>query len=126
MTVGLTPWRGAPKLLPPRPALASAGMPATVPGVPVDTPPGAAAQLCDASVMGVLAAGMPAPPAQLGGTDIGPMDDPVPAAAETGAAPGPPAPPRPAAGPTWEVKALPSPPMSADAVEGPARAVSRP
>jgi hypothetical protein len=61
-------------------------MPAMVPGDPVDTPPGAAVQLCDASVTGVLAAGIPAPPAQLGGTDSWPIDDPPPAAAKIGAA----------------------------------------
>src|ERR1700733_14693719 len=104
-------------------------MPAMVPGVPVDAPPGAVAQLWDASVTGVLAAGMPAPPAQLGGTDSWPIDDPPPAAASTGAAPTPPRPPAPPtapAGPTSEARALPSPPMSAPAVEGPASAVSRP
>src|SRR6202034_3150170 len=101
-------------------------MPAMVPGVPVDIPPGAAAQLCDASVTGVLATGIPAPPAQLGGTDMGPMDDPVPAAAKTGAAPRPPAPPTAPAGPTSDAKAEPRPPKSADAVEGPASAVIRP
>src|SRR5271170_10224 len=101
-----------------------------VPGDPVDIPPGApAAQLCDASVTGVLAAGMPAPPAQLGGTDSGPIDDPVPAAASTGAAPTPPRPPAPptaAAGPTSVARAEPRPPKSAEAVEGPASAVIRP
>src|SRR3984957_8045799 len=66
---------------------------------------------------------MPAPPAQLGGTDMGPMDDPVPAAASTGAAPIPRAA---AAGLTSVARALPRPPRSADAVEGPASAVIRP
>src|ERR1700680_3081332 len=98
-------------------------MPAMVPGVPVDIPPGGAAQLCDANVTGVLAAGIPAPPAQLGGTDIGPMDDPVPAAAKTGAAPIPPAPPTAAAGLTSVARAEPRPPVKSDAVEGPASAV---
>jgi hypothetical protein len=37
-------------------------------------------------VTGVLAAGIPAPPAQLGGTDSWPIDDPPPAAAKIGAA----------------------------------------
>src|ERR1700684_2737533 len=121
-------------------------MPGMGPGDPADTPPvGApAAQLCDASVTGVLAAGMPAPPAQLGGTDSGPIEDPPPAAANTGAAPRPPAPPRPAAppraaappspapppmaapGPTSPAKAEPRPPKSADMVEGPASAVIKP
>src|SRR5580700_7299922 len=102
-------------------------MPAMVPGAPVDIPPGAApVQLCDASVTGVLAPGIPAPPAQLGGTDSWPIDDPPPAAASTGAAPIPPAPPTAPAGPTSEAKAEPRPPKSADAVAGPASAVSRP
>src|ERR1700723_2148713 len=101
-------------------------MPAMVPGDPVDIPPGAAAQLCDASVTGVLAAGIPAPPAQLGGTESWPIDDPPPAAAKTGAAPIPPAPPTAPAGPTSDAKAEPRPPKSADAVEGPASAESRP
>src|ERR1700722_15949282 len=108
-------------------------MPAMVPGDPVDIPPGAApVQLCDASVTGVLAPGIPAPPAQLGGTDSWPIDDPPPAAASTGAAPAAPAPPRPPAaptapvGPTSDAKAVPRPPKSADAVEGPASAVIRP
>src|SRR5271154_2079270 len=102
-------------------------MPAMVPGDPVDIPPVGApvAQLCDANVTGVLAAGIPAPPAQLGGTDIGPMDDPVPAAAKTGAAPIPPAPPT-AAGLTSVARAEPRPPVKSDAVEGPASAVIRP
>jgi hypothetical protein len=53
-------------------------MPAMVPGDPVDIPAGApAAQLCDASVTGALADGIPAPPAQLGGTDNWPIDDPL-------------------------------------------------
>src|SRR5277367_481670 len=96
-----------------------------VPGVPVDIAPGApVAQLCDASVTGVLAAGIPAPPAQAGGTDIGPMDDPVPAAAKTGAAPIPPAPSP--AGPTSEARADPRPPVMSEAVAGPASEVSRP
>src|ERR1700722_1337492 len=106
MTLGLPPQGGPPKPGPRRPPLASAGMPAMVPGVPVDTPPGAVAQLCDASVTGVLAAGIPAPPAQLGGTDSWPIDDPPPAAAKTGAAPIPPA----AAGLTSVTKAEPRPP----------------
>src|ERR1700728_1616819 len=105
-------------------------MPAMVPGDPVDIPPGAApVQLCDASVTGVLAPGIPAPPAQLGGTDSWPIDDPPPAAASTGAAPAPPRPPAaPTApvGPTSDAKAVPRPPKSADAVEGPASAVIRP
>src|SRR5271168_3752115 len=107
-------------------------MPAMVPGVPVDIPPvGApAAQLCDANVTGVLPAGMPAPPAQLGGTDSGPMDDPEPAAANTGAAPIPPAPPTAPptapAGPTSPTSPDPKPPRSAEAVAGPASEVSRP
>src|ERR1700722_8896253 len=126
MTLGLTPRRGAPKREPPRPPLATAGMPAMVPGVPVDAPPGAVAQLWDASVTGVLAPGIPAPPAQLGGTDSWPIDDPPPAAASTGAAPIPPAPPTAAAGLTSLAKAEPKPPKSADAVEGPASAESRP
>src|SRR3984957_7372153 len=129
MTLGLTPRRGAPKREPPRPPLATAGMPAMVPGVPVDPPPGAPAQLCDARVTGVLAAGIPAPPAQLGGTDSWPIDVPPPAAASTGAAPAPPRPPAAPtapAGPTSDAKAVPRPPKSADAVEGPASAVIRP
>src|ERR1700728_329424 len=104
-------------------------MPAMPLGDPVDIPAVGPAQLCDASVTGVLAAGIPAPPAQLGGTDSGPIDEPPPAAASTGAAPTPPRPPAPPtapAGPTSEARALPSPPMSAPAVEGPASAVSRP
>src|ERR1700733_14766007 len=98
-------------------------MPAMVPGVPVDIPGAAPVQLCDARVTGVLAAGIPAPPAQLGGTDSWPIDDPPPAAASTGAAPIPPAA---AAGLTSDAKAEPRPPKSADAVEGPASAESRP
>src|SRR5271154_6501701 len=104
-------------------------MPGPIP--PVDGAGGV--QLCGANVPGVLAVGTPAaPPAQLGGTDSGPMDDPEPAAANTGAAPRPPTPPRPAAppmaapGPTSPAKAVPRPPKSAEAVEGPASAVIKP
>src|ERR1700744_961164 len=103
-----------------------------MPAMPGPIPPvvGAAVfRLCEANVPGVLAVGPPAPPAQAGGTDIGPMDDPVPAAANTGAAPIPPAPPIPptaAAGPTSPTSPDPKPPMSAEAVAGPASAVSRP
>src|SRR6201996_3288747 len=125
MTLGLTPYRGAPKLEPPRPPLATAGIPA----MPGPTPPvlgAAVVQLCDANVTGVLAAGIPAPPAQLGGTDSGPIDDPEPAAANTGAAPIPPAPPTAPAGPTSPARPIPRPPRSAEAVEGAASAVSRP
>src|ERR1700761_1725949 len=90
----------------------------------------AVVQLCEANVTGVLAAGMPAPAAQAGGTDIAPMDDAPPTPANTGAAPIPPtpptAPPTAAAGPTSPTRPAPKPPMSADAVDGPASAVSRP
>src|ERR1700752_3446010 len=128
MTLGLTPYRGAPKLEPPRPPLATAGIPA----MPDPIPPvlgAAVVQLCEANVTGVLAVGTPAPPAQAGGTDIGPIDVPVPAAANTGAAPIPPAPPIPAApptaptGPTSPTRPAPKPPRSAEAVDGPASAV---
>src|ERR1700683_3988343 len=119
-------------------------MRAMVPGDPVDTPPGAApVQLCDASVTGVLAAGIPAPPAQLGGTDSGPIDEPPPAAASTGAAPTPPAPPTaparlggPDAGPSDDpppaaasTGAAPTPPAPPTAPAGPtseARALPSP
>src|ERR1700737_648522 len=122
MTLGLTPERGAPNLEPPRPPLATAGMPAT-PGRIRAVVGAAVVQLCDANVTGVLAAGIPAPPAQLGGTDRGPIDAPWPAAANTGTAP---TPPTAAAGLTSPAKALPRPPRSAEAVEGPASAVIRP
>src|SRR5581483_10123969 len=84
--------------------------------------------VCDANVTGVLvAAGMPAPPAQLGGTDRGPIADPAPAEASTGAAPIAPAPPAPtAAGATLPARPAPRPPRSAPVVAGPASAVSRP
>src|ERR1700744_1832570 len=125
MTLGLTPYRGAPKLEPPRPPLATAGIPA-MPG-PIPPVLGAAVvQLCDANVTGVLAAGTPAPPAQLGGTDSGPIDAPGPAAANTGAAPMPPTPPTAPTGPTSPARPAPKPPRSALAVEGPASADSRP
>ncbi len=64
-----------------------------VPGDPVETPPAVPiGMVCDASVTGVLADGIPAaPPAQLGGTDIPPIEEPAPAEASTGAAPIPPA-----------------------------------
>src|ERR1700758_5461132 len=103
-----------------------------MPAMPGPIPPvdgAGVVQLCDANVTGVLAAGTPAPPAQAGGTDIGPIDDPVPAAANTGAAPIPPAPPTaPTAptGPTSPTRPAPKPPRSALAVEGPASADSRP
>src|SRR3978361_809598 len=100
----------------PRPPLATAGIPAMVPGDPVDIPPAEPmGMLCEASVTGVLADGIPAPPAQLGGTDIPPRDAPAPAEASTGAAPIPPIPPAiPApAGPTSVARAEPRPPMSA-------------
>src|SRR6201986_1064423 len=74
----------------------------------------------------VLGAGPPAPAAQLGGTDIAPIDEPLPAAANTGAAPMPPTPPTAAAGPTSPTRPAPNPPMSALAVDGPASALSRP
>src|ERR1700730_5517776 len=97
-----------------------------MPAMPGPMPPvvgAAVVQLEDANGAGVLAAGIPAPPAQLGGTDSGPMDDPAPAAANTGAAP---TPPTAVAGLTSVAKALPRPPRSAEAVEGPASAVIRP
>src|SRR5271167_1294560 len=106
-----------------------------MPAMPGPIPPvdgAGVVQLCEANVTGVLAVGTPAPPAQAGGTDSGPMDDPEPAAANTGAAPIPPAPPIPpipptaAAGPTSPTRPDPRPPRSAEAVEGPASAVSRP
>src|ERR1700722_7335265 len=103
-----------------------------MPAMPGPIPPVVGAgvvQLCEANVTGVLAVGTPAPPAQAGGTDSGPMDDPEPAAANTGAAPIPPAPPIPPtapAGPTSPTSPDPKPPMSAEAVAGPASAVSRP
>src|ERR1700752_4817080 len=103
-----------------------------MPAMPGPTPPvlgAAVVQLCDANVTGVLAPGTPAPAAQAGGTDIGPIDEPLPAAANTGAAPMPPAPPTAPtapAGPTSPTRPAPRPPMSAEAVEGPASADSRP
>src|ERR1700730_1620207 len=100
-----------------------------MPAMPGPIPPvvgAAVVQLCDANVTGVLAAGIPAPPAQLGGTDSGPMDDPPPAAANTGAAPRPPGAPPAAGGETSPGRAEPRPPRSAEAVEGPASAVIRP
>src|SRR5271156_3589892 len=125
MPWGLTPKGGAPKRAPPRPPLATAGMPA-MPG-PIPPVDGAGVvQLCEANVTGVLAVGTAAPPAQAGGTDSGPMDDPEPAAANTGAAPIPPAPPTAPAGPTSPTRPDPKPPRSAEAVAGPAREVSRP
>src|ERR1700743_3683681 len=125
MPWGWTPYRGAPKLEPPRPPLATAGMPA-MPG-PIPPVLGAAVvQLCEANVTGVLAPGTPAPAAQLGATDIAPIDEPLPAAANTGAAPMPPTPPTAAAGPTSPTRPAPNPPMSALAVDGPASALSRP
>ncbi len=64
-----------------------------VPGDPVAPPAAPIGMLCDASVTGVLADGTPAaPPAQLGGTDMPPIEDPAPAEASTGAAPIPPPP----------------------------------
>src|ERR1700759_4220499 len=101
-----------------------------MPAIPFDMPPvagGGVAQLCDASVTGVLAAGIPAPPAQGGGTDRAPLAAPLPAAASTGAAPiAAPAPPIPPTGATFPARAEPRPPMSEPAVAGPANAVSRP
>src|SRR6201992_320511 len=101
-----------------------------MPAIPFVMPPvagGGVAQLCDASVTGVLSAGIPAPPAQVGGTDRAPIDDPGPAAASTGAAPiAAPAPPIPPTGATFPARAEPRPPMSEPAVAGPANAVSRP
>src|SRR5947209_16248737 len=82
-----------------------------------------ALKVCEASVTGALAAGMPAPPAQLGGTDSAPIDDPPPAEARIGAAPMAPTPPT---GATLPARAEPRPPMSAPAVAGPDSAVSRP
>src|SRR5690349_6429720 len=94
-------------------------MPPAVVGAPVPN-------VCEANVTGALvAAGTPAPPAQLGGTDSGPIEDPAPAEASTGAAPIAP-PPTPAAGATLPASAEPRPPMSAPSVDGPLSAVSRP
>src|ERR1700760_3547696 len=96
-----------------------------VPGVPPETPPAVPMGIvCEASVTGALDGSPAAPPAQLGGTDIPPIEVPAPAEASTGAAPIPPA--APAAGPTSLARAEPSPPMSAPAVAGPDSAVSRP
>ena len=57
-----------------------------MPAMPGPIPPvdgAAVVQLCEANVTGVLAVGTPAaPPAQLGGTDSGPIDDPEPAAGQ--------------------------------------------
>src|SRR5882757_5196568 len=100
-----------------------------MPAIPFVMPPAVGApalKVCEASVTGALAAGMPAPPAQLGGTERAPIDDPPPAAASTGAAPIAPMPPMPAPGATFPARAEPRPPMSEPAVAGPANAVSRP
>jgi len=58
-----------------------------MPAMPGPIPPvdgAGVVQLCEANVTGALVAGSPAPapPAQLGGTDIGPMEDPAPAEAK--------------------------------------------
>ena len=56
-----------------------------MPAMPGPIPPvdgAGVVQLCEANVTGVLAVGTPAPPAQLGGTDRAPMDDPWPAAGQ--------------------------------------------
>src|SRR5882757_693507 len=99
-----------------------------MPAIPFVMPPAVGApalKVCEASVTGALAAPMPAPPAQLGGTERAPIDDPPPAAASTGAAPIAPIPPTPA-GATLPARAEPRPPMSEPAVAGPASAVRRP